>query len=109
MDNIVPFFLGLIAMALFLLNLSVLKLVKLWQSNDEWDEEDFREPREEFKPTHRHYKGGLYEFLCVAEHADNLGLLVIYRDSEGSTWARDRSEFYGKLEDGRERFERIKE
>ena len=60
-----------------------------------------------FKPTHRHYKGGLYQELHRATHSETLEPLVIYRDSKGRIWARPAAMFDGLLEDGTIRFERI--
>lgn len=60
---------------------------------------------------YRHYKGGIYEWVCEAKlEADPTVTLVIYRSPEGVTWARPREVFFeqvmhaGKWVD---RFERI--
>jgi len=61
-----------------------------------------------FQPTHRHYKGALYQVICRAELESNLRPVVVYRDAEGRTWVRDSVEFFGTIEDGRLRFEVVK-
>jgi hypothetical protein len=46
-----------------------------------------------YKPTHRHYKGGLYQLLGQAKHTETEEELTIYRDSDGNYWARPRAMF----------------
>jgi hypothetical protein len=52
---------------------------------------------EDWQPTHRHRKGGLYrlilEGLCEADHCP----VVVYEDADGQVWVRPKAEF----EDGR--------
>lgn len=60
---------------------------------------------------YRHYKGGIYEWVCEAKlESDPAVMLVIYRAQNGSTWARPREVFFEKVEhEGKmvDRFERI--
>lgn len=56
-----------------------------------------------FSPTHRHYKGGLYEGLGIAEHPRR-GRFVAYRHADFSVWFRPLEMFVGNLPDGRQRF-----
>lgn len=47
---------------------------------------------------YRHYKGGLYEWVCEAKlESDPSVTLVIYRSPEGKTWARPREVFFEKV------------
>jgi hypothetical protein len=66
--------------------------------------------------THMHYKGGLYQFLYVAECSDDKGPpLVIYRhvwpDEEnnpiGKIWYQDKDVFFGYCDDGVLRYKPI--
>jgi len=44
---------------------------------------------------YRHYKGGIYEWVCEAKlESDPTVTLVIYRSPEGATWARPRDVFF---------------
>ena len=43
--------------------------------------------------TWRHRKGGVYTVVSAAIREEDLSPLVIYRNSEGVTWARPLSEF----------------
>lgn len=60
---------------------------------------------------YKHYKGGLYEWVCEAKlEADPTVTLVIYRSPEGMVWARPSESFFGQvMHEGRQidRFERI--
>lgn len=67
---------------------------------------------------YRHYKGGIYYVLEVANHTENGESLVIYQSLNGDnkTWARPESMFLSEVEDGVEnptkqtyRFEEIKD
>lgn len=65
-----------------------------------------------FIPTHRHYKGGLYQFLCEVTECtnrddDSLLRLALYRDSEKRLWVRSWEQFFGLLENGERRFDEI--
>ncbi len=61
---------------------------------------------------YRHFKGGEYEFICIAKHSETMEDLVIYRELEGERhiWARPASMFYQMVEKDRKmvpRFEHI--
>lgn len=62
---------------------------------------------------YRHFKGGEYEFICLAKNSETMEDLVIYKElsGEGKIWARPASMFYQMVEkDGKSvpRFEIIK-
>jgi hypothetical protein len=42
----------------------------------------------DFNPTHRHFKGGLYQFLYSARHSETEQAMVVYRDHQGGIWVR---------------------
>ncbi len=61
---------------------------------------------------YRHYKGGIYEWVCEAKlESDPAVILVVYRSQQdGATWARPREVFFEKVEhEGKtvDRFARI--
>ena len=58
----------------------------------------------DFKATHRHYKGGLYQKLFDATHSETEELLTIYLTSDGRPFARPKAMFDGVTEDGQRRF-----
>jgi hypothetical protein len=48
---------------------------------------------------YRHYKGGLYELVCVATLESDLSEMIIYRVlADGSIWARPREVFFQLVE-----------
>ena len=49
---------------------------------------------------YRHYKGGLYEFVCDATLESDLTPLVVYRSQDGGVWVRPRAVFFEMVEDG---------
>jgi len=56
------------------------------------------------KPTHRHYKGGLYRVLFEATHTETEEVFVVYQAcSDGSVWLRPKAMFYS-VDDGTPRF-----
>jgi hypothetical protein len=61
---------------------------------------------------YRHYKGGLYEYICTARmESDPDTELVIYRAADNSVWARKKANFFETIEiDGKSvpRFELLK-
>jgi hypothetical protein len=60
--------------------------------------------------THRHYKGGLYRMLGEATHSETGETLVVYEHiwpRDRSLWVRPASLYYGRLADGRLRFEPV--
>lgn len=58
-------------------------------------------------PTHRHYKGGLYQVTGSAIHSETEEELTLYHSADGRLWARPAEMFHGHLEDGRKRFAEI--
>jgi hypothetical protein len=58
----------------------------------------------DFKATHRHYKGGLYQKLFDATHSETDELLTIYLTSDGRPFARAKAMFDGLTDDGQRRF-----
>lgn len=62
----------------------------------------------DFKPTHRHYKGGLYRLIETGViHSETNEKMVLYQTSDGRLFVRPEEMFFEKLEDGRERFEEL--
>lgn len=43
---------------------------------------------------YRHYKGGLYELVCMATLEADLSQMVVYRAADGSVWARPSTVFF---------------
>lgn len=59
---------------------------------------------------YRHYKGGIYEWVCEAKlESDPAVTLVIYRSRDGTTWARPREVFFEKVEYEGETVDRFKQ
>lgn len=49
--------------------------------------------------NYQHYKGGMYEVICLANHTDNNEVLVIYKSlSFGGTYARPLNEWLDFVE-----------
>ena len=51
----------------------------------------FEEAKRQIPPgRYRHFKGNLYEVLCVARHSETTEPMVVYRAlyGEGGTWVR---------------------
>lgn len=53
--------------------------------------------KSDWKPTHRHRKGGLYRVVASGVWEADRSPVVIYDDEEGQVWVRPTEEF----EDGR--------
>lgn len=52
-------------------------------------------------PAHqqfRHYKGGIYDFVCEATMEADHTPLIIYRAANGSIWARPKAVFFELIE-----------
>ena len=62
------------------------------------------EARNEWQPTHRHYKGGLYRYVGLARNSETGEILVIYQDVDGLLWARPRGMFSEIMPNGQRRF-----
>jgi hypothetical protein len=43
---------------------------------------------------YRHYKGGLYELVCMATLEADLSPMVVYRAADGTAWTRPASVFF---------------
>jgi hypothetical protein len=52
------------------------------------------------EPTmrYRHYKGGLYEFICEATIEADLTTVVVYRAANGTVWVRPKDVFFEMVE-----------
>ncbi|MES2129314.1 MAG: DUF1653 domain-containing protein [Pseudomonadota bacterium] len=48
----------------------------------------------------RHYKGGLYELVCVAKLESDLSEMIVYRAADGSIWTRPKNVFFELVEVG---------
>lgn len=48
-----------------------------------------------WRPTHRHYKGGLYRVVALGRIEADLSPVVIYDNENGETWVRPADEFNG--------------
>jgi hypothetical protein len=52
---------------------------------------------------YRHYKGGLYEFVCEATLESDHTPLIVYRAANGTVWVRPKSVFFELLDvDGKQ-------
>lgn len=47
---------------------------------------------------YRHYKGGLYELVCMATLESDLSLMVVYKAADGSIWTRPHDVFFEQVE-----------
>lgn len=48
----------------------------------------------------RHYKGGLYEYICEARHSETEEYYVVYRPlyNDSGVWIRPKEMFFGKVD-----------
>ena len=46
----------------------------------------------------RHYKGGLYQLVCVATLESDLSDMIVYTAPDGSYWTRPREVFFQMVE-----------
>jgi hypothetical protein len=46
----------------------------------------------------RHYKGGLYDLVCIATLESDLSEMIVYRAPDGSIWTRPRDVFFQMIE-----------
>lgn len=52
---------------------------------------------------YRHYKGGLYEFVCEATLESDLTPMIVYRAANGTVWIRPKNVFFELVEvDGKQ-------
>ena len=63
----------------------------------------------EFKPTHHHFKGGLYEFLYEATLEATMEKVVVYRGHDMRVWIRPTASFFQDVGNGVCRFEALSE
>lgn len=56
---------------------------------------------------YRHYKGGIYEWICEATQEADLTPVVVYRAANGSYWTRPREVFFETVEVGGQRMARF--
>lgn len=54
----------------------------------------------EWRPTHRHYKGGLYRELMRGTLEASMTPVVVYQNQEGRVWVRPVREFDGEIDEG---------
>lgn len=48
---------------------------------------------------YRHYKGGVYEFICTARlESDPKIVMIVYQAADGSVWTRPESVFFEVIE-----------
>ncbi|HTH44213.1 MAG TPA: DUF1653 domain-containing protein [Oxalicibacterium sp.] len=48
---------------------------------------------------YRHYKGGIYEFVCAAKlESDPKVVMIVYTAADGSYWTRPESVFFETVE-----------
>ena len=47
---------------------------------------------------YRHYKGGLYELVCMATLEADLSEMVVYRAADGAIWTRPKDVFFQLVE-----------
>lgn len=53
---------------------------------------------EGWKPTHRHYKGGLYRLIGIGREERGLNWVAIYQNDRGELWTRPVEEFFGDID-----------
>lgn len=54
---------------------------------------------------YRHFKGGVYEVIYIAEHTETGEAMVVYQDTYNKIWARPADMWYERT--GQRRFEKI--
>ena len=61
--------------------------------------------------TFRHYKGGLYEYICEARHSETEEELVVYRPlyNDSGVWVRPKKMFFEDATVNGERVPRFSE
>ena len=47
---------------------------------------------------YRHYKGGIYDFVCEATLEADLTPMVVYKAADGSVWIRPRAVFFQEID-----------
>lgn len=76
------------------------ELARIWTKIDKIRAKQAAKPRHSplpapsaWRPTHRHYKGGLYEVLFDGMIEADLSPAVVYRGEDGAVWVRPKSDF----------------
>ena len=61
--------------------------------------------------TFRHYKGGLYEYICEARHSETEEEMVVYRPlyNDSGVWVRPKKMFFEDVTVNGERVPRFSE
>jgi hypothetical protein len=49
---------------------------------------------DDFRPTHRHYKGGRYQLLFEATHTEIEEAMAVYLTPDGRAWVRPAAMFH---------------
>jgi len=57
-----------------------------------------RSPAPEWRPTHRHYKGGLYRKIGEGIHTETVEPLTFYDNAKGELFARPTAMFNGSVD-----------
>lgn len=52
-----------------------------------------------WRPTHRHYKGGLYRLIGMGRIEAGLAEVAIYDNANGDLWVRPWTEFHGSVDE----------
>jgi hypothetical protein len=56
----------------------------------------------------RHYKGGIYDFVCAAKLESDPGIvMIVYTAADGSFWTRPESVFFETIEHEGKTFQRF--
>jgi len=55
----------------------------------------------------RHYKGGLYELVCVATLESDRSEMIVYRAADGSIWTRPKAVFFELIDVGGQQVQRF--
>lgn len=58
---------------------------------------------------YRHYKGSIYEFICIAIHSETDEKLVIYKDENNKVFARPYDMFFERVTHNGESVQRFTE
>ena len=56
---------------------------------------------------YRHYKGGLYELVCIATLESDLSEMIVYRAADGSIWTRPKEVFFELVDVGGQKVARF--
>lgn len=58
---------------------------------------------------YRHFKGGIYKYVGIAQHSETLEMMVIYQSlKDGKVWVRPYWMFFEEVKPGVRRFKPIK-